>query len=213
MRILGVAGMVVAAIAAAGCASSGVDQATSVSEKVRVVAAELEKGQLAIDGAVQSLNAIDAKGDLKTQFKTYSAKLDDLEGQAATIRSGREKLEKNRAEYVKAWEERQATITNEDLRKKGEARKNELVSRFNDIGSKAEATRATYDSMIKDMRDVQKYLENDLNATGLAAVGDMKKEAGKGAEDTKKGLKDLIADLKKIADDLAAATPPPAPTK
>ena len=198
----------VTAMLVAGCKSTGVDQASSIGTRLREAANELGEANSAIDDAVAALK-MDANGDLKAQYKNLTEKLDALESKAADIHDIRTNLRSKEDEYVAAWQERQATITDPDLRKKSEDRKNELTKRFAGISGKADTTRANYDTMIKQMRDVQRYLEHDLNAAGISATADTAKSATKLSSDVKSGVYDIQTELKKIADDIDVPPPPP----
>lgn len=209
MRTLVALSLAVVASALAGCKSTGVDQASSVAGKLRVLSGELDTGVLKIDGAIGALNQINAKGDLKAQYKAYVSSVDALDSQAAKIRGLRADLTASRDQYVTAWQAQNAAISNPDLRKKGEERKDALVARFTKLSEQSDANRALYDGLIKDLRDVQTYLDHDLNATGVDAIGGSVKQAGKTADKLKEGIKGAAADLKKLADDLDVPPPPP----
>jgi chromosome segregation ATPase len=191
-----------------GCQSTGADQASAVADKLRTLASELESGKGEIDAAIGATK-IDAKGDLKAQYRNYVSKIDDLESQAKTIRALRTDIEESRDQYVQSARMQNAVINNTDLRKKGEAVTEELVEKFNALREKCDASRAHYDAMLKDLKDVAAYLDHNLNPAGIEAVEDSKEGAAKHADELKKGIDDVNADLKKLADGIDIPAPPP----
>src|SRR5262245_54804056 len=193
----------------AGCASTGVDQAGDVAADMRTIVVELDKGRAAIDNAIAALDGFNASGDLKTQFKTYSTRLDELESQSNRLKSLRTDLKAKEDAYVAAWQQRQALIPSPELRAKSEERKEQLAKRFTATSQKADETRTTYDAMFKQLRDVQKYLEHDLNSTGVAAIADTAKSAKKNSVEVKEGIAKVSEEVKKIADDIDVPPPPP----
>ena len=194
----------------AGCKSTGVDQAGAVAESLRELAVELDRGPGAIDGTVAAAK-FDAKGDLKAQHKAYVGKVDDLESQAAKIRSIRADIMQSRDEFVKASKERDAAIQNPELRAKAAKTKEELVVRFNALAEQGDKNRAIYEAMMKDLRDVQVYLESNLNAAGIEAVESSVKHASEKGNDLKKGIDGVLDEMKKLADELDVPPPPPPP--
>lgn len=191
-----------------GCKSTGADQASAVADKLRTLASELESAKGEIDAAIGATK-IDAKGDLKAQYKNYVSKVDDLESKAKSIRGLRTDIEESRDEYVQSARMQNALIHNNDLRKKGEGVTEELVEKFNALREKGDESRAHYDAMMKDLKDVESYLDHNLNPGGLEAVEGSTEGAAKHADKLKTGIDDVRADLKALADGIDIPAPPP----
>jgi hypothetical protein len=60
--------------------------------------------------------------------------------------------------------------------------------------------------------DVKKYLENDLNKTGVASVGDQIKQINESASSINKKLQNVVDELDQLAQRLMANKPPPPET-
>lgn len=201
--------LALACVAVPGCASTGVDRASSVAADMRKAANALEKSKTSIDNSLAALGRMDAKGDLKVQYKNYGDELDLLDDRVADLKSMRADLKARESEYVASWQASQATITNPDLKKKSEERKNELVKRFGDLSTKSDAARATYDSMMKELRDAYNYLGHDLNQTGIDAVSGPRKSAEKEGSKLKGQIDEIVKEARKLADDIDVPAPPP----
>jgi len=194
----------------AGCASTGVDQAGSVAADMRTIVVELDKGRAAIDASIASLDQLNTTGgDVKAKYKQYSDSLDALDTQSKRLQSLRADMKSKQDSYVADWQKRQALITSPELRQRSEARKEELAKRFADTSAKADETRTKYDAMYKQLRDIQKYLENDLTANGLTSVGDTAKSAKRNSVDVKEGIAKISDNIKQIANDIDVPPPPP----
>ncbi len=58
---------------------------------------------------------------------------------------------------------------------------------------------------ISDLQDIQRYLGNDLTAQGIAAISDVVKETNTNAETVEKKLDAAIAEIDRVAAEMAAS--------
>ena len=97
-----------------------------------------------------------------------------------------------------------AEVKNPEIRKLAEERKAKLQESFASIRNYTEPLKAQFDPWMSDLKDLQKYLSNDLTIAGVdAAKGQFAKTRADGTE-VQKSMDGLVAEINTIA---AALTP------
>ena len=193
----------------AGCASENYNQAAGTSAALTESANLVAKDSEQIDRSLAALNDLmtNAQPDLRVQFKTFDAAVNDLGNAANDVSSKAEDMQSQGAAYFNEWDKELAGIRNEDIRSRSETRKNEATAKFSRMGRQYDSTKAAFKPFMSDMRDVQKFLATDLTVDGLAAI---KVPANKAAEDAmplKQSLVDLSTQFAEMGVSLAPSAP------
>lgn len=193
----------------AACASSGVDRAESAVQSMRGLKDALAAAPEKITAVSASLTELSKEGgDMKAEFATFDSKVNSLIEHRDQIRSLRQDVEASRDDFTKAWQEKMATISNEQLRARAEERRTAVVSRFAELGKQADAGREEFEPWMKMVTDVRSYLENDLNPAGVASVRDMVRNIDRGASSVNKKISSLVGELEEMSKAIAATRPP-----
>jgi chromosome segregation ATPase len=156
----------------AGCASSGYDQGNKAAQNIQAAAnriaalpAQIDKTQAALDELVNKPQA-----DLRPQFKQFTAQLRDVESAAKEIAAARRSMGEKSKEFFATWDAQLAKINNEDIKARSQARKDEVAQRMEAIKRSYTEAEIAFRPFMSELQDVQKYLEVDLTAGGLAAI-------------------------------------------
>jgi len=203
---------VLLSVIAAGCATSGVDQAETAAQSMRSLKKALEDAPTKIESVSTSLQSVAKEGtDMKAAFTTFSGDVDALGSHRDHVRSLRSDVEANKATFTSAWEQRLATIKDADLRKRAADRRDAVLTKFADLAKNADSIKAEFDPWFQSVVDVRGYLENDLNPSGVASVKDKIKDITRGSETIKGNITKLVARLDEMGAAIAAAKPPAPP--
>lgn len=175
-------------------------------------AAVLVKSDAAAAGA--ALNALleNPSADPKPQFKTFVSKVDSLAKRDKSFGSTVAKMHSAMQAHLKAWQEQNAQINDEDIREQAEERREGVVKAGEKLQSLAKDVSDASAPMLTMFRDVQKYLNNDLSPEGIASAKSMVKKAGSMGGD----LAEAVDDLTERIDEVVARMQPgsePAPKK
>jgi hypothetical protein len=148
--------------------------------------------------------AASANTDPRKAFEQFSKAVDNLESIANKAKKRGEDMREQGQAYFKQWEEQMAEVKNPEIRKLAEERKAKLQESFASIRNYTEPLKAQFDPWMSDLKDLQKYLSNDLTIAGVdAAKGQFAKTRADGVE-VQKSMDGLVAELNTIA---AALTP------
>jgi hypothetical protein len=112
--------------------------------------------------------------------------------------------------YFKQWEQQMASVQNPEIRSLAEQRKAKLQETFDKIKVLTEPLKAQFDPWMSDLKDLQKYLSNDLTIAGVeAAKPQFTKTQTEGLE-VQKSMDAVITELNTVA---ATITPAKVETK
>jgi hypothetical protein len=209
---LGTATLAAALLMNACGTTSGYKQADKTGAGIAEFRDEIVNGKKAIDATMKSLSDIAATANTNPRkaFEQYSKDVANLESTAAKIRKRAQDMKVQGQAYFKKWEQELATVNNPEIRALAEQRKAKLQETFDSIRKYTEPLKAQFDPWMSDLKDLQKYLGNDLTIAGVdAAKGLFNKTTNEGLE-VQKSMDALVAELNTIA---ATITPASVSTK
>jgi hypothetical protein len=202
-----------------GCGStSGYKQADKTGQGIADFRAEVMNAKKAIDDTVKALDqvAVTAATDPRKAFEQFSKSIANLESAAAKTRKRGEDMKAQGQAYFAQWEKQLAEVKNEDIRKLAAERKAKLSETFENIKKVTEPLKAQFDPWMADLKDLQKYLSNDLTIAGVDAAKSLFAKAKASGLEVQKSMDALVAELNTVAATLTPAkagapaqTPPP----
>jgi hypothetical protein len=196
----------------AGCATSGYKRADKTGEGIADFREAIVNGQKAIDATMKSLDAVAASAatDPRKAFEHYSKSVANLESAANDARKCSQNVKEQGKSYFAQWQKQLADVKNPDIRALAEQRKAKLQESFDSIKQIAEPLKAQFDPWMSDLKDLQKYLANDLTIAGVDAAKPLFAKTQAGGRDVQKSMDALVAELNTVT---ATITPAKAGSK
>lgn len=199
-------------LATAACKSTGADKAEDTSKAMRSLYQSMEAAPAKIDAVTTSLNVLaKGEGDMRKQYDTFVTTVNDVLSHREKIRSLRAQVQANKDEFEKQWQMRLYDIKDAELRERANQRQKEVVAEFSKVSEASEAAKQAFEPWIQNVIDVRTYLENDLNASGVASVKDRVEKISKDAGGVNKSITDTLAKVQELAKKIEANKPPPPP--
>lgn len=197
----------------AGCSTTaGYKQADKTGAGIADYRDEVVAVKKAVDQTLKSIDQIEltANTDPRKAFEKFTKDLAVLDLAAARAeKSGQEMKAKGDA-YFMNWEQQLAEVKNPQIKQLAEQRKAKLWDAFNNIKTVAEPLKAQFDPWLSDVKDLQKYLSNDLTIAGVDAAKSQFVKTQADGHEVEKSMDALVAELNSIA---AAVTPAKVPTE
>ncbi len=185
-----------------GCGTtSGYKQADKTGAGIAEFRDEIVNGKKAIDETVKSLDQIvvTATTDPRKAFEQYSKSVANLESAANKARKRGEEMKEQGKAYFAQWEKELADVQNAEIRTLAATRKAKLQETFDTIRTAAEPLKVQFEPWMADLKDLQKYLSNDLTIAGVdAAKSLIAKTRAHGAE-VQKSMDSLLAELNTVS--------------
>ena len=192
-----------AAVAAfSGCGTTaGYKKADKTGAGIAEFRGEILNGKHAIDDTVKGLDAIAASAtkDPRKSFGQFSKSVANLEATANKARKRSADMKAQGKAYFAQWEKQMAEVQNAEIRNLALQRKSQLQATFDSIRQVAEPLKAQFNPWMSDLKDLEKYLANDLTIAGVdAAKGLFAKTRADGSE-VQKSMDALVAELNTVA--------------
>jgi len=178
-----------------------VDLKVSLPVELSALKAETEKAKAQVDLVITSLESTVAAADAdpRPAFQKFQKDFEALKAQGDTVRARADAMKAKGRDYFKAWEAGLAAIATPEIKKAAEARRDDLAKSFDGIIATMGQVREGYDKYISFMTDIEKVMENDLNAQGLKTMASKLDAVKEGAGTVKTNADAVLAELGKIA--------------
>lgn len=195
-----------------GCGTTtGYKQADKTGAGIAEFRDEIVNGQKAIDATMESLSQVAASAttDPRKPFEKYTKDVANLESVAAKIRKRADSMKAQGQSYFEQWEKQMAEVQNPEIRKLAEERKAKLQETFESIRKYTEPLKAQFDPWMSDLKDLQKFLSNDLTIAGVDAAKSLFIKTQNSGLEVQKSMDALVAELNTIAATITPARAEP----
>lgn len=188
-------------LAFAGCATSGYKTNEKTASTLEALAGRIELAGAQMDIAVTELNNLvnNPQADLRPQFNRFSAAVNKLNSLSSSVQKAETDLQSRSKTHFDSWDKELTTIQNEVIRSNAQARKSEVLNRFNDLRNNCATVLTGYSPVQSDLRDMQRFLNSDLTLGGLAAIKDTASRVTQQATPVRESVSKLVAEMKSVA--------------
>lgn len=190
-----------------GCASTGPQQATKTTSSMRDAKDELLLTKAQVRATMTSLNSLvgQSENDLRKQYDQFTKEVKSTDKQAKMLRDRAAKMNAQSGAYFETWEKNLETIQNPDIRKRSEERRAKAFDSYKKIDTAMQSTNEAFDPLLADLKDIQRYLGNDLTAQGIAAISEVVEKANANATVVEEKLDAMIAEIDRVAAEMSAS--------
>jgi len=200
---LGVAGLL---LAGSGASAAGYKLADKVGADIAEFRDEIVDVKKAVDTTMAALDKIVAQAtvDPRKAFKAFDNSVPKIDSAAAKAKKRADDMKERGKQYFDKWEKDLAGVNNPEVRKLAEERKANLQATFGNIKTTMEPARDQFTAWLAPLKDLQKYLSQDLTISGIDAAKELiakSKQEGMAVQLT---LDKVIAELNTV---VATITP------
>src|SRR5882672_6383779 len=200
---LGVAGLL---LAGSSASAAGYKLADKVGTDIAEFRDEIVDVKKAVDTTMAALDKIVAQAtvDPRKAFKAFDNSVPKIDSAAAKAKKRADDMKERGKQYFDKWEKDLAGVNNPEVRKLAEERKANLQATFGNIKTTMEPARDQFTAWLAPLKDLQKYLSQDLTISGIDAAKELiakSKQEGMAVQLT---LDKVIAELNTV---VATITP------
>lgn len=191
-----------------GCGTTaGYKQADKTGAGIAEFREEIVNANAAVNDTVKTLDQVAATANTNPRdaFKQFSKSVANLESTAAKAKKRGEEVKARGREYFTQWEKQLAEVQNPEIRSLAIQQKAKLQTTFDDIRKYAEPLKAQFDPWLSDLKDLEKYLSNDLSISGVDAAKKLFAKTQAEGIEVQKSMEALVAELNTVAATLTPA--------
>jgi hypothetical protein len=187
-----------------GCATTGVERSVKTSNSIQEVDNEIRKMGVQIDVTAASLYTLvnTGKPDLKKSFDSYTDNVARLEKEGTKVLKRIDEMKSKSKEYFGEWEKEGDTFTNSEIRELSEQRRSNLAGLYARVPAAGAGIKGSYHAYLTDLKEIQKYLSNDLTPKGVAGVSPVANRSVQDLDALKLSLRPVVAALDDIKAEL-----------
>jgi hypothetical protein len=187
--------------------AAGYEKADKTGASIAEFRDEIVGIKKAVDGTLAALDkvATSANTDPRKAFKEFDTSIPRVDAAAAKAKKRADDMRSRGKAYFDEWEKELATVSNPDIRRLAEERKAKLQATFGSIKGFMEPARDEFNAWLADLKDLQRYLSNDLTIGGIDAAKALiakTKSEGRGVQ---LSLDKVVAELNTIVATLTPA--------
>jgi len=180
-----------------GCATTGMDRATKSTNSMLAVEADYKQASLQIDATRGSLeNLIEpVQTDVKKSYTGYAENVDKMENLGKQLDKHSDKMRTRGNDYFMEWE---SSYTNPEIRELSERRRIEMREVYAKIPEASIGVKGALKAYLTDIREIQKYLANDLTPQGILAIKPIALRAGTDGDNLKETIKNVLSTIDRV---------------
>ncbi len=162
-----------------------------------------------VDATMNALDKIvsSAATDPRKSFKEFNKAVPRIDDAAKKAKKRGEDIKDRGQAYFKDWEKELAGVNNPDIRKLAEERKAKLQTTFDSIRSFMTPARDQFNTWLADLKDLNKYLSNDLTISGIDAAKELILKAKTEGQAVQQSMDKVIAELNTVVATITPAKP------
>jgi hypothetical protein len=180
-----------------GCATTGMDRATKSTNSMQTVENDYKQASVQIDATRSSLeNLVEpVQTDVKKAYASYAENVNKMEHLGKQLDMHTEKMRSRGNDYFADWE---SSYTNPEIRELSERRRIEMREIYAKIPEASIGVKGALKSYLADIRDIQKYLANDLTPQGILAIKPIAQRAATDGENLKETIKPVLNAIDRV---------------
>jgi septal ring factor EnvC (AmiA/AmiB activator) len=150
----------------------GLEQTQKLVKSVESTVKSISDTRQQLEKTVAGYNSImdQTAKDTKDAYKGLGKDINESEKKVGEARVKVDEMNAEAARHFTAWKESAASITDPALRKRSEERLADAQARFQKIAAAGKDARATFDTLITDLKNQSTYLGSDLNTGAIASL-------------------------------------------
>ena len=127
--------------------------------------------------------------DMKKAYDNYAENVDKMEKVGKRLDKHTEKMRSRDNDYFMEWE---SSYTSPEIRELSERRRIEMRESYAKIPEASIGVKGALKSYLADIRDIQKYLSNDLTPKGIDAIRPISGRAVTDGDSLKESIKQVL---------------------
>lgn len=180
-----------------GCATTGMDRATKTTNSMQAVEDDYRQASGQIDVTRASLEDLvkPTQTDVKKANDVYSDNVVKMEKLGKQLDMHTDNMRARGNDYFMEWE---SSYTNPEIRELSERRRIEMRAIYAKIPAASIGVKGALKSYLTDIREIQKYLANDLTPQGIAAISPTAQRAIMDGESVKEAIKPVLTAIGQV---------------
>ncbi len=186
---------IIAATGMAGCATTGMERSTKAQTSMTEMDGNIKLLLVQIDATEASLRELvkPDNSDVEKAFHLYSANVSKMDQLERNFTRHTDEMNARGKDYFEEWQKEGDKYKNPRIQQLSEERRLELSRIYGDIATSSIGVKERLNSYVTDLKEIQKYLSNDLTPKGIQAIAPLTREVTSKSSGLTNEIKDIQA--------------------
>lgn len=187
-----------------GCATTGTDRATKTTTSMQTVEGDYKQASVQIDATNAALDELvkPNQPDIKKAYDVYTDNVKKMEQLGNQLDTHTEKMRTQGNKYFAEWE---SSYTNPKIRELSERRRIETREGYAKIAEASVGVKGALKSYLTDIREIQKFVSNDLTSQGIESIKPVAQTAVQDGEKLKETIKPVLTAIDQVKANMTQA--------
>ena len=184
-----------------GCATTGMDRATTTTNSMQMVEGDYKQASIRIEATRASLEDLIKPDqiDMRKAFDAYTADVVRMENSGKQLDTHTARMRVKGNDYFTEWDN---SYTNPEIRELSERRRIEIREGYAKISEASIGVKGSLKSYLTDIREIQKYLSNDLTPQGIESIRPVAQRALTDGDTLRETVKPVLAAIDRVKADM-----------
>jgi hypothetical protein len=197
-----------------GCSTTGIERSARATSTMRAVEGDFRQVPVQVDATSAALNELIRPGqvDVKRAYDSYAEKVSAMQKLGNKLDAHSAEMKARGRDYFEEWEKQGGSYSNPQIRELSEQRRADLSQAYSRVSEASIGARASLDTYLADLKEIQSYLSNDLTPKGLQAIAPIARTAMQDGDRLKDSVQPVLAAIDAAKSGMArGGVPLPAP--
>ena len=203
------ASMLAAGSGLTGCATTGAERAAKATNSMQTVENEYRQVNAQVDATNASLQDLISPNqtDMKKALEGYKTNVAKMEKLGKQVDKQSAEMNAQGQNYFAEWEKHGNTFADPQMRQLSEERRLQLRDVFAQIPQASVGVKGSLQSYLTEIRDIEKFLSNDLTPKGVETITPVAQRARQEGEALKTSVNPVLAAIGRAKTAMAQGGP------
>lgn len=158
----------------------------TMDNDIKIVIAQLDITKASIDALMRP-----NQQDIKKTYEAFKENVSKMESKEKDFINHSNEMKSRGKEYFTEWEKEGNEYKNPQIQALSAQRREELSSIYNGIAENSIGVNEAYRVYLSDIREMQRYLSNDLTSKGIESIAPVSGKIGSDGNNLKYSLTNL----------------------
>jgi len=184
-----------------GCATTGMDRATNTTNSMQTVEGDYKQASIQIVATRASLEDLIKPDqiDMKKAYDAYTADVVKMENSGKQLDTHTDRMSVKGNDYFTEWDN---SYTDPEIRELSERRRIEIREGYVKISEASIGVKGSLKSYLTDIREIQKYLSNDLTPQGIESIRPVAQRALTDGDTLREAVKPVLVAIDRVKADM-----------
>jgi hypothetical protein len=185
--------LAIAVISITGCSSTGIQRSEKATTTMQTTDNDIKLVSVQLDATGASLDELMKPGqsDIRKAFDLYTENVSKIEKMENKFSKHSEEMQSRGKDYFEEWQKDGNKYKNSQLQQLSEQRRIELEEIYGKIALNSVGVKDAFKAYVSDVKEIQKFLSNDLTPNGILAVAPISKKVNNDGDNLKTAIKNI----------------------